>query len=140
MVYIAKTVFLTCEQKKNLIKAINELKPLKLKIHWDKKGDIKLLLTKTQLWKPEITLTKSQLNKMKSMIVKNIKTGGLIITLPMLTAVASTIGSLIGGASSIANVVNNKKNNDKKLKEQKRHNLAMEEKKGKGFFLKPYKK
>ena len=66
------------------------------------------------------------------------KKGGFVFTLPMLAAAAAAAGSLAGGASSIANSVNQKKAADKALAEKKRHNLAMEAKKGDGLYLKPY--
>ena len=66
------------------------------------------------------------------------KKGGFVFTLPMLAAAAGVAGSLAGGASSIANSVNKKKTADKALVEKKRHNLAMEAKKGNGLYLKPY--
>ena len=66
------------------------------------------------------------------------KKGGFVFTLPMLAAAAAAAGSLAGGASSIANSVNQKKAVDKALAEKKRHNLAMEAKKGNGLYLKPY--
>ena len=66
------------------------------------------------------------------------KKGGFVFTLPMLAAAAAAAGSLAGGASTIANSVNQKNAADKALAEKKRHNLAMEAKKGNGLYLKPY--
>ena len=66
------------------------------------------------------------------------KKGGFVFTLPMLAAAAAAAGSLAGGASTIANSVNQKKAADKALAEKKRHNLAMEAKKGNGLYLNPY--
>lgn len=67
--------------------------------------------------------------------------GGFVITIPALAAAAGALSSLAGGAAGIATAVNKKKSDDKLLKETKRHNKAMEEKKfGKGLFRKPYKK
>ena len=74
---------------------------------------------------------------------EKVKKGGIIFTLPAVLGLAGAIGSVAGGASAIANAVNKKKSDDKKLQEQIRHNKAMEKKnspKGKGLYLKPYKK
>ena len=65
------------------------------------------------------------------------KKGGFVFSLPALAAGAAALGSLAGGASTIANSVNQKKAADKYLAEKKRHNLAMEAKKGNGLYLKP---
>jgi len=67
------------------------------------------------------------------------KKGGFVLTIPAIAAGIGALSSLAGGAAGIANAVNKKKNDDKVLKEQIRHNKAME-KKGKGLFRKPYKK
>ena len=69
---------------------------------------------------------------------KKEKKGGFVFSLPALAAGAAALGSLAGGASTIANSVNQKKAADKYLAEKKRHNLAMEAKKGNGLYLKPY--
>ena len=66
------------------------------------------------------------------------KKGGFVFSLPMLATAAAALGSLAGGASSIADSVNKKKAADKALAEKKRHNLAMEAKRGNGLYLKPY--
>ena len=68
---------------------------------------------------------------------KKEKKGGFVFSLPALAAGAAALGSLAGGASTIANSVNQKKAADKYLAEKKRHNLAMEAKKGNGLYLKP---
>ena len=73
----------------------------------------------------------------KTTFVKE-KKGGFVFSLPALAAGAAALGSLAGGASTIANSVNQKKAADKYLAEKKRHNLAMEAKKGNGLYLKPY--
>ena len=66
------------------------------------------------------------------------KKGGFVFTLPALATALAAAGSLAGGASTIANSINQKNSADKALAEKKRHNLAMEAKKGNGLYLKPY--
>lgn len=64
------------------------------------------------------------------------KQGGLLPLLPILAGLGA-LGSLIGGASAVANTAINSKNAIKKLEEDKRHHQAMEEigKKGSGIYL-----
>lgn len=64
------------------------------------------------------------------------KTGGI---LPLLAGLGA-LGSLIGGASAIANTVKKARAAEDKLVEMKRHNAKMENIAiGKGLYLKPYK-
>lgn len=60
------------------------------------------------------------------------KRGGLLPILPMLGA----LGSLIGGAASVAKAVGDRKAARRQLEELQRHNRAME---GHGLYLTPYK-
>lgn len=64
------------------------------------------------------------------------KSGGILPLIPLFAGL-SALGSLAGGASAIAKTVIDAKNAKKKLEEDQRHNVAMEEigKKGAGLFL-----
>jgi Phospholipase A2-like domain len=73
------------------------------------------------------------------------KQGGVIPFLVPLFAGLSAAGALAGGASAIAKTVNEAKSARKSLNEMRRHNEKMEaiaigNKNGAGFFLRPYKK
>lgn len=69
------------------------------------------------------------------------KEGGFLPFLVPLMAGLSAVGSLAGGAASVAKAVNEAKEAKQKLDELKRHNLAMESQKiGNGLYLKPYRK
>ena len=59
------------------------------------------------------------------------KKGGFVFSIPALVGAAGALGSLAGGAASIAKVLNTKKKDDKMIQELIRHNKAME---GKGLF------
>lgn len=106
--------------------------------------DIKYKMSKNN--RPMINGTCMKCHRMKSQFISSdeankLKTGGIIFTLPAILGMAGAIGSLAGGASSIANAVNTKNKNDKIINETIRHNKAMEKKtSGKGLYLKSYKK
>ena len=68
------------------------------------------------------------------------KEGGFIFSIPAILGALGAAGSLAGGASAIASAVNKKKADDKLIAETKRHNEAMEAKKGSGLRLIPAKK
>lgn len=69
------------------------------------------------------------------------KTGGFLPFLIPIMAGLSAIGSLAGGAASVAKAVTEAKDAKRRLDELKRHNLSMEAQKiGEGLFLKPYRK
>lgn len=69
------------------------------------------------------------------------KSGGFLPALVPLLASLSAIGSLAGGAASVAKAVNEARDATKRLEETKRHNLKMEEQKvGQGLYIKPYRK
>lgn len=59
------------------------------------------------------------------------KRGGLLPILPLLGA----LGSLVGGAATVAKAVSDRKSAQKQLAELQRHNKAME---GRGLFIRPY--
>lgn len=61
------------------------------------------------------------------------KRGGLLPILPMLGA----LGSLIGGAATVAKAVGDRRAGRRQLEEMQRHNRAME---GHGLYLAPYKR
>ena len=63
------------------------------------------------------------------------KEGGFIFSIPAILGALGAAGSLAGGASAIASAVNKKKADDKLIAETKRHNEAMEAKKGSGLRL-----
>lgn len=70
------------------------------------------------------------------------KTGGVLPLLPIFAGL-SAIGSLAGGAAGIAKTVAEVKDARRQLSELQRHNKTMEAialGKGKGLYLKPYKK
>lgn len=64
------------------------------------------------------------------------KVGGFLPLIPLFAGL-SALGSIAGGASAVANAVVNSKNARKKLEEDRRHNIVMEEigKKGSGLYL-----
>ncbi|KYN22482.1 hypothetical protein ALC57_05118 [Trachymyrmex cornetzi] len=69
----------------------------------------------------------------KKRIFPMAKRGGALPFLPMLGA----LGSLIGGAASVAKAVNDSKAARRQLEELQRHDRAMEQ--GRGLYLAPYK-
>lgn len=75
-----------------------------------------------------LTLTTTQMRKIKSSPKEHI--GGFIFTIPAILAALGAVGSLAGGAAAIAKTVVDAKKNKEELGEQKRHNLAIEEKQG----------
>ena len=131
-------VYLTPNQVKKLKNAINKKSSISFRINPKQKGNISLLLTRTQKAK-FLKNIPFNLKLSISQVTALAKHGGFLITLPTLLAAASAIGSLAGGASAIAKTVNDKKATQKQLEETRRHNLQMEKKKtnGKGLFLKP---
>ena len=74
-----------------------------------------------------LTLTLPQIKK----LVKKEHKGGFKLTTAL--AILSAIGALAGGAASIASAVHNKSKQDAELEEEKRHNLAMENRSGTGI-------
>lgn len=69
------------------------------------------------------------------------KTGGFLPFIVPILAGLSAIGSIAGGAASVAKAVNEAKEAKKTLDEMKRHNLTMEAQKiGNGLYLSPYRK
>ncbi|KYN21906.1 hypothetical protein ALC57_05712 [Trachymyrmex cornetzi] len=80
------------------------------------------------------TMRKSTTKKIvKKRILPTAKRGGELPFLPMLGA----LGSLIGGASSVAKAVNDNKAARRQLEELQRHDRAMEQ--GRGLYLAPHK-
>lgn len=85
----------------------------------------------------------------KSRIIKIPKTGGILPLIPIFAAL-SALGSLGGGAAAVAKAVGDAKAAKQNLKEQERHNKAMESvalgkglhlglyKRGFGLYLRPY--
>ena len=72
------------------------------------------------------------------------KEGGLLplaTLLPMIFGGLAAAGGTAGGIASAVNAANQKTKNDLELKEQRRHNEAIEKglHEGKGIFLNPYK-
>ena len=59
-------------------------------------------------------------------IKENEKEGGILPFLPLILGGIAGLGSLLGGASSIAKTVLDKQNNDNKLEEEKRSNIERE--------------
>ena len=85
------------------------------------------------------TCVKCGIRKTQFISPEQAKKGGFVFTLPMLAAAAGIAASAATAGSTIANAVNSKKAKDKELAETKRHNMALETR-GKGLFLKPYRK
>ena len=81
--------------------------------------------------KPKKKTTKKKVTKKR--ILPTAKRGGALPFLPMLGA----LGSLIGGAASVAKAVNDSKTARRQLEELQRHDRAMEQ--GRGLYLAPYK-
>jgi hypothetical protein len=79
------------------------------------------------------TTRKKKKTTMKKRILHVAKRGGILPILPIL----GTVGSLIGGAASVAKAVNDNKAAQRRLEELRRHNRAMEQ--GRGLYLAPYK-
>ncbi|KAG0433076.1 hypothetical protein DMUE_5447 [Dictyocoela muelleri] len=125
-------VYLTPNQVKKLNNAINKKYSVSFRINPKQKGNISLLLTRTQKAK-FLKNIPFNLKLSVSQVTALAKHEGFLI------AAASAIGSLAGGASAIAKTVNDKNATQKQLEETRRHNLQMEKKKtnGKGLFLKP---
>ncbi|KYN17138.1 hypothetical protein ALC57_10593 [Trachymyrmex cornetzi] len=69
----------------------------------------------------------------KKRILPTTKRGGALSFLPML----GTLGSLIGGAESVAKAMNDSTAAQRQLEEPQRHDRAMEQ--GRGLYLAPYK-
>lgn len=70
------------------------------------------------------------------------KSGGVLPLLPIFAGL-SALGSLAGGAAGVAKAINETRDAKKKLAEMQRHNETMEAialRKGRGLFLRPYKK
>lgn len=81
-----------------------------------------------------------KLSAPKKRIIPIPKTGGFLPFLIPLFAALGALGSIGGGAASIAKSINDAKAAKQALEEQKRHNLQMEQVPvGKGLYLKPYK-
>ena len=81
--------------------------------------------------KKKTTTTKKKTTKKR--ILPTAKRGCALPFLPMLGA----LGSLIGGAASVAKAVNDNKAARRQLEELQRHDRAMEQ--GRGLYLAPYK-
>ena len=83
--------------------------------------------------KPKKKTTTTKKKTMKKRILPTAKRGGALPFLPML----GVLGSLIGGATSVAKAVNDNKAARRQLEELQRHDRAMEQ--GRGLYLAPYK-
>ncbi|KYN14637.1 hypothetical protein ALC57_13144 [Trachymyrmex cornetzi] len=81
--------------------------------------------------KPKKKTTRKKVTKKR--ILPTAKRGGALPFLPMLGA----LGSLIGGAASVAKSVNDSKAARRQLEELQRHDRAMEQ--ARGLYLAPYK-
>lgn len=82
---------------------------------------------------------KKRPKRQKQRVIRPPKKGGF---LPFLLPLLAALGTVGGGAATIAKAVNDAKSNRQSLEEQKRHNLAMEQQnvsQGKGLYLRPYK-
>jgi hypothetical protein len=89
------------------------------------------------------TIRKSKKKNIKPKRILPIpKRGGVLPFLVPIFAGLSAAGGIAGGAAAVAKAVNDAKSARNTLEEQKRHNQKIEAiaLKGKGFYLKPYKK
>ena len=135
---LRKKLYLSDGQRAKIKTAINQGRSVDLRIDPSKRSNATLLLTSCQTAKFQekkpfnLSLSATQLRETKR--------GGFIVSIPAAIAAIGAAASLAGGASAIAKAVNDKKSQDKMLAETRRHNKAMEKKKGKGLYLKPYRK
>ena len=90
--------------------------------------------TKTKMGMGLKTKARKKKTTMKKRILQVAKRGGILPILPIL----GTVGSLIGGAASVAKAVNDNKAVQRQFEELRRHNRAMEQ--GRGLYLAPYKR
>lgn len=87
-----------------------------------------------------IKKNKLKIREPKRRIIPIPKSGGFLPLIPIFAGL-SALGALSGGAAGIAQAVNATKNAQKKIEEQKRHNMVMEKVSlGKGLYLKPFRK
>lgn len=122
-----------------------EVKLLVKKNQFLENGNFPIKLTKTQIEQindgKEITFTKTVVkslgNSIKNFIKKHVKdtSGGFLpLALAALPFIAGAAG-IAGGVATVANAVNTKKHQNKMEEETKRHNQAMENKNGKGLYM-----
>lgn len=123
-------------------KKIKNLKPICLK-EVIKRIKNKLLTSQPRTIGEAIKLAvkaaKSYKKISKPRVIPIPKTGGILPLIPIFAGL-SALGSIAGGASAIAKVVNDAKSAKEQLAEAQRHNKSMESiAMGKGLYLKPYK-
>lgn len=129
------------EHKVNL----KDIQIRKIKTAYKKKVPVTIQLNKDQLsGSDKLQLTQRQINKIEKSKkehkgcritlsydqLKQNHSGGF---LPLVFAGLAALGSLVGGGAAVAKTINDNKNQQKELQELKRHNLAMESKRGAGL-------
>ncbi len=119
--YVKTPVFLTQYQ----LKKLKSNEPCTLRIDPNKKANVELILTQTQinqLKKAKSAGTTKEIKLSKTQMSKN---GGFVITIPTLLAGIGAAASVAGAAGGITKAVNDKKQNEKTESEVKRHNKEM---------------
>lgn len=105
----------------------------------DKKPDTLRKSIKLALHVAKKESLKNKNNIKKQRVIKVPKTGGILPLIPIFAGL-SALGSLTGGAASIAKAVIAAKDAKQQLKENQRHNQTMEAiAMGRGLYLKPHK-
>jgi hypothetical protein len=147
MVHIAFIDFTKAQQSKidSAYKNNTEVKLLVKRNQFVEKGNFPVNLTKAQVQQildgKEITLSKTAVqtlgNRIKNFIKKHVKdkSGGLLpLALAAIPYIAGAAG-IAGGVATVVNAVNTKKHQNRIEEETKRHNRAMENKGGRGLYL-----
>ncbi len=126
MSYLKTPIYLSNAQLMKISKAKQENNQVNIRIDVNKKPNYDAYLTKTQNEKLmknkkinqnfEITLSKTQLSK----------TGGFVVSVPLLLAGIGAAASAAGASAGIVKAVNEKKHQKNTEKEQARHNKEME--------------
>lgn len=124
---------------------LKDIQIQKIKTAYKKKVPVTIQLGKDQLsGSHKLQLTQRQINKIEKSKkerkgcritlsydqLKQNHSGGF---LPLVFAGLAALGSLVGGGAAVAKTINDNKNQKHELEELKRHNLAMESKKGAGL-------
>lgn len=99
------------------------------------------LAIKTALKAAKNVLKKKSYVEMNPRIIQVPKTGGILPLIPIFAGL-SAIGALTGGAAGVAKAVKDASAAKDQLREAERHNRMMEAValRGKGLYLRPYKK
>ena len=147
MVFIRHSVHLTNGQLNKLRTAAKGKKAASIQVNPRLKANHHLYLTPRQKTKLGKNKRPTRIKLSKTQMAKNGgKRGGFVISVPLALSALGALGSLAGGAATVAKSVNAVKSQAKKLAESKRHNARVEnllkaaktgrgKKRGKGSFL-----